>query len=35
MKEGRKLDYLEKTPGEEFKKMRPTKTEKFKPQARL
>ena len=33
MKEGRKLEYPEKTPGDE--KMPHTKARRFKPQARL
>ena len=35
MKEGRKLEYPEQTPGDELQKMRHTKARKFKPQARL
>ena len=35
MKEGRKPEYLEKTPGDELQKMPHTKAQKFKPQARL
>ena len=32
MKEGRKLEYLEKTPDDELKKMLHTKAWRFKPQ---
>ena len=35
MKEGRKLEYPEKTPGDELQKMPHTKARRFKPQARL
>ena len=35
MKEGRKLEYPEKTPGNELQKMPHTKAWKFKPQVRL
>ena len=35
MKEGRKPEYLEKTPGDELQKMPHTKSRRFKPQARL
>ena len=35
MKEGRKLEYPEKTPGDELKKMPHTTAQRFKPQARL
>ena len=35
MKEGRKPEYPEKTPGDELKKMPHTKARRFKPQARL
>ena len=37
MKEGRKPEYPEKTPGDELQKMphRPTTARRFKPQARL
>ena len=35
MKEGRKPEYPEKTPDDEFKKMPRTKAERFKCQARL
>ena len=35
MKEGRKLEYPEKTPDDELQKMPHTKARKFKPQARL
>ena len=35
MKEGRKPEYLEKTPGDELQKMPNTKDRKFKPQQRL
>ena len=35
MKEGRKPEYLEKTPDDELQKMPHTKARKFKPQARL
>ena len=34
MKEGRKPEYLEKTPGDELQKMPHTKTRRFKPQAK-
>ena len=35
MKEGRKPEYPEKTPDDEFQKMPHTKAKKFEPQARL
>ena len=35
MKEGRKLEYPEKTPGDELQKMPHTTARRFKPQARL
>ena len=35
MKEGRKPEYPEKTPGDELQKMPHTKARRFKPQARL
>ena len=35
MMEGRKLEYPEKIPDDEFKKMPHTKGRKFKPQPRL
>ena len=35
MKEGRKPEYLEITPGDELQKMRHTTFRRFKPQARL
>ena len=35
MKEGRKPEYPEKTPGDELQKMPHTKAQRFKPQARL
>ena len=35
MKEGRKPEYPEKTPGDELQKMQNTKARRFKPQARL
>ena len=35
MKEGRKPEYLEKTPGDELQKMPHTKARRFKPQERL
>ena len=35
MKEGRKPEYPEKTPGDELQKMPHTNARKFKPQARL
>ena len=35
MKEGRKPEYPEKTPGDELHKMPHTEARKFKPQARL
>ena len=35
MKEGRKLEYPEKTPDDELQKMPHTKARRFKPQARL
>ena len=35
MKEGRKPEYPEKTPGDELQKMLRTTTRRFKPQARL
>ena len=35
MEEGRKPEYLEKTPGDELQKMPHTTTRRFKPQARL
>ena len=35
MKEGRKPEYPEKTPGDELQKMPHTAARKFKPQARL
>ena len=35
MKEGRKPEYQEKTPGDELQKMPSTKARRFKPQARL
>ena len=35
MKEGRKLEYPEKTPGDELQKMPHTKARRFKPQTRL
>ena len=35
MKEGRKPEYPEETPGDELQKMPHTKARKFKPQARL
>ena len=35
MKEGRKPEYPEKTPGDELQKMPYTTTRRFKPQARL
>ena len=35
MKEGRKPEYLEKTPGDELQKMPNTNARTFKPQARL
>ena len=35
MKEGRKLEYPEKTPDDELQKMPHTKAQKFKPQASL
>ena len=35
MKEGRKPEYLEKTPDDEFQKMLHTKARKFKPQLSL
>ena len=35
MKEGRKPEYPEKTPGDELQKMPHTKVRRFKPQARL
>ena len=35
MKEGRKPEYPEKTPGDEPQKMPHTKARRFKPQARL
>ena len=34
MKEGRKPEYTEKTPGDELQKMPHTKAQRFKPQAR-
>ena len=34
MKEGRKLEYPEKTPGDELQKMPHTKARRVKPQAR-
>ena len=35
MKEGRKLEYPEETPGDELQNMPHTKARRFKPQARL
>ena len=35
MEEGRKPEYLEKTPGDKLQKMPHTTTRRFKPQARL
>ena len=35
MKEGRKPEYPEKTPGDELQKMPHTKARRFKPQVRL
>ena len=35
MKEGRKPEYPEKTPGDELQKMPHTTARRFKPQARL
>ena len=35
MKEGRKSEYPEKTPGDELQKMPHTTARRFKPQARL
>ena len=35
MKEGRKPEYPEKTPGDELQKMTHTKARRFKPQAKL
>ena len=35
MEEGRKPEYLEKTPGNELQKMPHTTAQRFKPQARL
>ena len=35
MKEGRKPEYPEKTPGDELQKVPHTKARRFKPQARL
>ena len=35
MKEGRKLEYPEKTPGDELQKMPHTQARRFKPPARL
>ena len=35
MKEGRKAEYPEKTPGDELQKMPHTAARRFKPQARL
>ena len=35
MKEGKKPEYPEKTPGDGLKKMPHTKARRFKPQARL
>ena len=35
MKEGRKAEYPEKTPGDELQKMPHTTARRFKPQARL
>ena len=35
MEEGRKLEYREKTPGDELQKMPHTKARIFKPQTRL
>ena len=35
MKEGRKPEYSEKTPGDELQKMPHTTARRFKPQARL
>ena len=35
MKEGRKLEYPEKTPGDELQKMPHTKARRFKPEAGL
>ena len=35
MKEGRKPEYAEKTPGDELQKMPHTTARRFKPQARL
>ena len=35
MKEGRKPEYPEKTPGHELQKMPHTTAQRFKPQARL
>ena len=35
MKEWRKPEYPEKTPGDEFQKMPHTTAQRFKPQARL
>ena len=35
MKEGKKLEYPEKTPDDELEKMLHTKARKFKPQQRL
>ena len=35
MKEGRKPECPEKTPGDELQKMPHTKAQRFKPQARL
>ena len=35
MKEGRKLEYPEKTPGDELHKMPHTAARRFKPHARL
>ena len=35
MKEGRKPEYPEKTPGDELQKMPQSKARRFKPQARL
>ena len=35
MKEGRKLEHPEKTPGDEPQKMPHTKAQRIKPQARL
>ena len=35
MKDGRKPEYPEKTPGDELQKMPHTKARRFKPQARL